>query len=156
VIRYIVLGKWFRWNNANNSSGLPNQPQPLLKPRCILGAVEKYEEVQNLQAVLEVCELIKNVTTLYSLTEEDWTDDVMSQVSNFVSTAAIPILVIYYEDDTLRAAFEIPSHPLLDVFYFLRMYEEPVTADSFFDILEFRSIPASIEGMCICIRFTER
>lgn len=108
-------------------------------------AVEGVDE-QVGESSREVIEMIMNVTTMFDLLEEDWTNDVFLMIEKFVVDPEQPVLLIYFENAQLKACSEMPVEPVRDLMYFVRTSEAEITADNFFDEITFGNLIVSVEG----------
>lgn len=90
---------------------------------------------------------IKNMTTLYDLREDDWTEENYETIREYLLNPSYPLLTIYFDADNLCCMLEIPDKPFLDMTYFLRETPgEIFEVETFHDNIMFGTMHEAIEG----------
>lgn len=92
---------------------------------------------------------IMKMTTLYDLRDEDWTEDAMKGVEDWLMEPRALILCVYFRGDKLKATPDIPLSPVYDLTYFLRQPDYVFRADTFHEEIVFGTFVDSIESNMI-------
>lgn len=87
----------------------------------------------------------KSITTLYDLRETDWNESNEEPIRNFILTPSETILVLYFDQDNLRADFLFPKVPFVDLFYFIRKPGYVFEVETFHENVTFGNIHENIE-----------
>ncbi|CAG9819075.1 unnamed protein product [Phaedon cochleariae] len=95
---------------------------------------------------------IKDMTTLYNLKTDDWTEQGETMIRQWFMDPALPILCIYYDCDELVCDIDVPSTPIqVDLMYFLREPNIEFEVGKFHDQIIFGTIDDNIEGSILQI-----
>lgn len=89
---------------------------------------------------------VKKFTTLFDLRDSDWKPDVEKTIRDFFVDPEIKILVIFYDELNLCAAYEFPEVPVYDIMYFAKQSDTDITADNFHNEIMFGNFNNSVEG----------
>lgn len=92
---------------------------------------------------------IMKMTTLYDLRDEDWTEEATKGIEDWLMEPRALILCIYFRGDKLKAASDIPMHPVYDLTYFVRPPDYIFRADTFHEEIVFGTFVDSIESNMI-------
>nr|XP_049696661.1 dynein axonemal heavy chain 2 [Helicoverpa armigera] len=92
---------------------------------------------------------IMKMTTIYDLRPEDWTEDAIQHIEEWILEPKNLILCIYFKGDKLKAGPEIPTSPVYDLTYFLRPPDFVFKAETFHDDIIFGTFIDSIESNVI-------
>ncbi|XP_053613118.1 dynein axonemal heavy chain 2 isoform X1 [Plodia interpunctella] len=96
--------------------------------------------------------LIKSIidmTTLYDLREEDWTQEAKQAIEDWILEPRALVLSIYFLSEKLRAISGIPIYPVYDLTYFLRAPDYVFKVDTFHDDIVFGTFVDSVESNMI-------
>ncbi|XP_057654894.1 dynein axonemal heavy chain 2 isoform X2 [Diorhabda carinulata] len=90
---------------------------------------------------------IKNMTTLYNLHEEDWTEQNSIVIKKWFRDVTLPLLCVYYKNDQLICSHTLPDGPFaVDMMYFLREASQEFQVNTFHDNIIFGTVGDNIEG----------
>lgn len=89
---------------------------------------------------------IKEMTTLYDLREEDWTEENYDGIREYILSPKQPLLAIYFDGDDLCCMLDIPDTPFVDCTYFLRENADVFEVETFHDNIMFGTIHEDVEG----------
>lgn len=59
------------------------------------------------------------------------------------------LLVIYYNELSLCAAFEFPEIPIHDVMYFIKEKNQEIDPENFHEEISFGNLNNTVEGKCL-------
>lgn len=88
----------------------------------------------------------KEMTTLYDLRDEDWTEENERTIREFFIDITMPMLLIYFINDDLQVTDNFPDEPVIDLAYFIREPKEIFDVESFHDSVTFGSAHDNVEG----------
>lgn len=94
---------------------------------------------------------IKNMTTLYDLREDDWSEKNAQVIREFFLTPEAPILTIFFDEESLTCTLGIPEVPVVDLTYFLREPMQIFDVKTFHDKINFGTMDDNIEGSILNI-----
>lgn len=94
---------------------------------------------------------MKNLTTLYDLRPDDWTERNYEVIKHFFLKPTEPVLMIYFINDDLTCSLGPPPRPVMDLTYFLRQPLEVFDVATFFDTINFGTMDDNIEGSILNI-----
>lgn len=86
-----------------------------------------------------------NMTVLYDLRDEDWTDSVKEVIAEWLMEPRDLVLTIYFKADKLFAQKDFPIFPVYDLTYFLRTPDFIFNVDTFHDDITFGNFVESVE-----------
>ncbi|KAF5308521.1 hypothetical protein FQR65_LT06186 [Abscondita terminalis] len=90
--------------------------------------------------------IIKSMTTLYDLRDEDWTPTAENNIKEFLVYLTIPIIIVYFEGDKLIVNTEFPKVPVLDLTFFMREPKQRFDIHNIHDLIMFGTVQESVEG----------
>lgn len=88
---------------------------------------------------------IKRMTTLCYLKNDDWNEQCLQIIRDFLLDPKNMLLTIYYHKGKLKSSLEIPTEPVLDLTYFLRKPDSIFTVDKFHNEVTCGTIAGNIE-----------
>lgn len=90
---------------------------------------------------------VKNITTLYDLREEDWSEANYEVIREFFLSPKYPLLIIFFDGDVLCCHLDIPEIAFVDMTYFLRETPDYIfEVETFHDNITFGTLQEDIEG----------
>ncbi|KAK9296190.1 hypothetical protein QLX08_009698 [Tetragonisca angustula] len=111
--------------------------------------VEEVEEelrpVYDERELTELVNCVKDMTTLSSLQESDWTYYSEMTVREFFLNPHFTTLSIYYLYNRLNVSLSFPIIPVYELTYFIRQPQEILRADTFRDRVLFGSVNDKVE-----------
>ncbi|BES94824.1 dynein heavy chain [Nesidiocoris tenuis] len=81
---------------------------------------EESREKLTEEVISKLMTIIKNVTTLFDLQEEDWNMDCEYVIEKFLNKSDQPILTIYFDQDDLKASLGFPECRVTDLHLYYR------------------------------------
>lgn len=87
----------------------------------------------------------KSITTLYDLRETDWNESNEGAIRNYVLTPSETVLVLYFDEDDLKADFLFPKVPFVDLFYFIRKPGYVFQVETFHENAAFGNVHENVE-----------
>ena len=94
---------------------------------------------------------VKNMTTLYNLREDDWSDCNYKVIKKFFLNPRHPVLSVFFEGNDLACVLGLPETRFQDMTYFLREPNEVFDVDTFHDRINFGTVNESVEGWMLKI-----
>ncbi|XP_050296141.1 dynein axonemal heavy chain 2 isoform X2 [Anthonomus grandis grandis] len=94
---------------------------------------------------------VKDLTILYDLRPEDWTEECYNTIRYWLTTLTEPLLIIFFDGDELVCDTFAPRNPIIDATYFLREPGVAFTVKNFHDAVFFGTVHGSIEGTLLKI-----
>ncbi|XP_043512193.1 uncharacterized protein LOC122529808 [Frieseomelitta varia] len=111
--------------------------------------VEEVEEelrpVYDERELTELVKCVKDMTTLSSLQESDWTYYSEMTVREFFLNPHFTTLSVYYLYNRLNVSLSFPIIPVYELTYFIRQPQEILRADTFRDRVLFGSVNDKVE-----------
>lgn len=89
---------------------------------------------------------VKKFTVLFDMHNDDWTNETEAVIKEFFESNSEELLVIYYNELKLCAAFEFPEVPVHDIMYFLKEQNQEISPEHFHEEITFGSLNNSVEG----------
>lgn len=92
---------------------------------------------------------IMKITTLYDLRQEDWNEDAIQGIEDWLLEPRDLILCIYFKGTQLKATSEVPLTPVYDLMYFIRPPDFVFKAETFHEDITFGTFVDSVEANLI-------
>lgn len=80
------------------------------------------------------------------MSDRDWTREVDQVLRAYFKDPKQELLVIYYNELKLCAAFEFPKVPVHDIMYFIKQPDQEINFDNFHEEIMYGNLNNSIEG----------
>ncbi|XP_028047950.1 dynein heavy chain 2, axonemal-like [Monomorium pharaonis] len=94
----------------------------------------------------ELIQCVKDMTTLSSLTNDDWTWKCDMDIREFFHEPSIPVLCIYHVNGSLTTEFSFPTVPVRELTYFVRQPNEILRSENFRERILFGSMNDMVES----------
>lgn len=94
---------------------------------------------------------VQHMTMLYAIDQNDWNSTCTDVIRQWLLNVNELMLSIFYDDDILTASLGIPTNPVYDITYFLRLPNHIFTVDEFHDYVTFGTIHEDIDGTLLAI-----
>ncbi|GBO98710.1 Dynein-1-beta heavy chain, flagellar inner arm I1 complex [Eumeta japonica] len=101
--------------------------------------------------VEQLISFIVDMTTLYDLQKNDWNDDVLKTIEDWIMEPKALMLTIYFRGEVLRACFDVPVAPVYDLSYFLRTPDHVFTVENFHEEVTFGTFVDSVESNMVSV-----
>ncbi|KAL0267127.1 UNVERIFIED_CONTAM: hypothetical protein PYX00_009482 [Menopon gallinae] len=109
------------------------------------------DETLLLDELAQLVMKVKKFTTLFDMRDSDWKPEVEKTIRDFFMDPEIKMLVIYYDELKLCAAFEFPEVPVYDIMYFAKQSDKEINASNFHNEIMFGNFNNSVEGSILNI-----
>ncbi|XP_031338901.1 dynein heavy chain 2, axonemal-like isoform X2 [Photinus pyralis] len=103
------------------------------------------------EVMAKLVRIVKDLTMLYDLRESDWTEDTEKAIQEFFTDLTIPILVVYFDHDTLIVSKTFPTCCIVDLMYFIRGPNEKFELSTIHDCIMFGNAHRDVEGTILNI-----
>lgn len=114
-----------------------------------LAALAPKKPVYEEEEFQKLVNYIKKITTLYDLREEDWNDEAIHGIEEWLLEPRDLILCIYFRGIKLKAASAVPLIPVYDLTYFIRPPDYVFKAETFHEDITFGTFVDSVESNLI-------
>lgn len=116
--------------------------------------VEKETEFSDIPDEYDrLIEKLKKFVTLFDISDKDWTHEVDQVIRAYLKNPKQELLVVYYNELKLCAAFEFPEVPFHDIMYFIKELDKEINFDNFHEEILFGNLNNSIEGWNLIMVF---